>query len=103
MYRGFCRVPINGTPFEDTIRACTDIKKFISVRNVKGGAVFQKEYLGKVVRWYYAKGSKETINYKTNGNQVALTFGAKPLMELPKELPSDIDYNWYVQQTHKLI
>ena len=31
-----------GTPLEDTIMACTDIKKFLHVRNVKGGGVLAK-------------------------------------------------------------
>ena len=32
----------DGTPLEKTIRDCTDIRQFLTVRNVKGGAVFQK-------------------------------------------------------------
>ena len=31
----------SGTPLEKTIMDCTDIKQFLTVRNVKGGAVFQ--------------------------------------------------------------
>ena len=94
---------IDGTSFEDTIHACKDIKKFLNVRNVKGGAYFKKDYLGRVVRWYYAKGSSDTINYRTNDNQVAKTFGAKPLMTLPNEFPSDINYQFYIQETYQLI
>ena len=30
---------LHDTPLEDTIRACTDIRKFVSIRNVKGGGV----------------------------------------------------------------
>ena len=94
---------MNGTSFEETIEGCKDILKFITVRNVKGGAVYKDKYLGKAVRWYYAKGSKDTINYKTNGNQVAKTFGCKPIMNLTGEFPTDVDHNYYIQECYKLL
>ena len=53
------------------------------------------EYLGKVIRWYYATNSPGPIIYNTNGNHVSLSYGAKPLMTLPDSLPGDIDYEWY--------
>lgn len=99
----------NRTPVERTIRECDDIRKFVTVRNVKGGAhkehsemangVLTKKmvYLGKVVRFYYAKGEPGTINYVKNDNKVPLTDGAKPLMKLPPALLTDIDYSRYVE------
>jgi hypothetical protein len=155
----------HGTPLAQTITACKDIRKFVHVRNVKGGGVkyygdeiaaastkkgkreqlaaagwvefendhwirkgasdrsalefkdahkaavqelraanpVRKEYLGKVVRWYYAVGMPGAIRYKTTGNLVARTEGAKPLMELPDALPTDIDYGWYVTEAKSLI
>ena len=92
----------NGTDFEETIRTCKDITKFISARTVKGGAIYKKNYLGKAIRWYYAKGSKEAIYYKTNNNQVARTLGSKPIMDLPERFPDDIDYDWYIQECYNL-
>ena len=93
----------NGTPIEDTILGCTDIKKFISARSVKGGAVKDNQYLGKVCRWYYAAGESGTINYKSNGNTVPRTEGAKPCMRLPDELPDDIDYQWYIREANDML
>ena len=88
----------NGTPVEDTIQACKDIDKFMSVRRVNGGAVKDGEYLGKVVRWYYSKDEKGTINYKTNGNKVPKSDGARALSILSDKFPDDIDYAWYVEK-----
>jgi hypothetical protein len=82
-------------PVMDTIRACSDVKRFLTVRNVKGGAQKNGRYLGKVVRWYYAKGVQGVLSYCTNGNSVALTEGAKPLMTLPESFPADMDYERY--------
>ncbi len=60
------------------------------------------EYLGKVVRWYYStKGS--TIHYKTNGNKVPKTDGAKPMMTLKKKLPKDLDYIWYYNEAEQML
>lgn len=85
-----------GVPVETTIRACRDIRKFVSVRTVKGGAVKDGRYLGKAVRWYYALGELGTINYQINGYTVPRTEGASPLMEIPDSFPDDLDFDWYV-------
>ena len=61
------------------------------------------EYLGKVVRWYYAKDVKDAIYYIGSGNKVGETDGAKPLMDLPKELPNDIDYDFYIQKAYAIL
>ena len=92
----------NGIPIEETIKNCKDITKFITVRSVKGGAVKNGQFLGKAIRWYYAKGEKGTINYKSNNNKVPATDGAKPIMELPDKFPEDVDYGWYINKCHKL-
>jgi hypothetical protein len=68
------------------------------VRNVKGGACFQNEYLGKVVRWYYSNKSHDYIQYITSGNKVADSENCKPLMDLPDNLPNDLDFDRYVQK-----
>ncbi len=94
---------MHGTPFEETIESCTDITKFLTLRNVNGGAEFKGEKLGKAIRWYYVKGSKDTINYCTNGNLVPRSYGSKPLMNLPEEFPKDIDYEWYINEWVHLV
>lgn len=90
-------------PIEETIRNCKDITRFIEIRNVKGGAHKDGYYLGKVIRWYYAKGEHGTINYVLSGNKVAKTEGAKPLMDLPLEFPDDINYEWYIEKCKQIL
>lgn len=90
-------------PIEKTIRECTDMKKFVSVKNVKGGAHRNGEYLGKVVRWYMAKDEQGTINYILNGNKVPDTEGAVALMDLPDELPTNINFDWYIQRANEML
>lgn len=85
------------TPIEETIKNCQDITKFVVIRNVRGGGTKNGNYLGKVVRWYYGANEKDCIRYKSNGNKVATSDGAVPLMELPEQLPIDIDYKYYTQ------
>jgi len=94
---------VDGVPLDKTITDCQDITQFVTVRTVKGGAVKGNQYLGKVVRWYYAVGEVGTINYKTNGYIVPKSAGAKPLMTLPDTLPSDIDYQWYIKEAHGIL
>lgn len=88
----------NGTPVEQTIRACTDVRKFVTVRRVNGGAMKGETFVGKAIRIYYAKGEKGVLTYRTNGNTVPSSEGAKPLMTLPDALPADIDYDWYIRE-----
>lgn len=93
----------NGKPLADTITECKDFRRFVSVKKVEGGAQKAGQFLGKTVRWYYAKGETGTINYVTTGNTVGKTEGAKPCMDLPDEFPLDIDYNWYINEASAML
>ena len=93
----------NGIPIVKTIKECRDIRRFVSVRNVKGGAQKEGVYLGKVVRWYYANNQAGTINYVLSGNKVPNSDGAKPLMDLPEEFPNDINYEWYLKEATSML
>lgn len=101
--RAAAEMILNGTPVEETIRGCRDIRQFVSIRTVKGGAEKDGQYLGKAIRWYYAAGVGGTINYRTNGNTVPRSEGAKPLMDLPDEFPNDVDYDWYISEARDLL
>lgn len=91
-------------PIEQTIYNCKDITRFVTVRNVKGGAHKDGEYLGKVVRWAYYKGVYGTINYVISGNKVPNTDGAMPLQDLPESFPEDqIDYDKYISLTKEIL
>ena len=105
----------DGVPIEKTVRECTDIRKFIQVRAVKGGAVYfdplapavgdhiESSYLGKAVRWYYGSNLDGYIAYKSNGNKVAGSQGATPCMQLPTEFPNDVNYSHYVVEAHEML
>lgn len=96
----------DGTPIETTIRACRDIRRFLVIRQVKGGGVWSVtgEYIGKAVRWYYGTGHMAgPIVYKTNGNQVATSQGAVPMMQLASEFPDNVDYEHYVDAAIELL
>lgn len=93
----------HGTPLEETIEKCEDIRQFISVRQVQGGGIWNDTYLGKAVRWYYAKGQTGGIVYKKSGNIVPKSDGAMPCMDLPDEFPDDIDYGWYIDEAYAIL
>jgi len=99
---------VNGTPIEETIRGCTDIRDFVTVVNVKGGGTWRGGYLGKVVRYYWAHAGEE-IFYKTphertgNFKKVPRTDGCRPLMDLPDEVPADIDYDRYIAEANEIL
>jgi hypothetical protein len=143
-----------GTPIIYSLAACRDIRKFVTIQKVTGGAVKlwgegpsketpvkdmgptllahgwtfanrrwnkdgqalkareayrfcfvpqMPEYLGRVVRWYYGVNSPGPIIYNTTGNQVSLSYGARPCMTLPDEFPSDVDYNWYLTKCERIL
>lgn len=94
----------NGSPLEQTIRACKDIRKFVTIRTVRGGALDQDgEYLGKAIRWAYGTKHKRGLSYKLTGNAVPKSDGAIPLMTLPDEFPQGMDYMWYVREASAIM
>lgn len=94
----------NSVSIEQTIKNCKDITRFVTVRNVKGGAHKDGEYLGKVVRYAYYKGMYGTINYVMTGNKVPDTDGAMPLQDLPESFPEElIDYDRYISLTKEIL
>jgi hypothetical protein len=133
----------DGTPIEQTVYACTDVRQFVHVRSVRGGGSWcpygslakkatqkamrdvvgpivdkvelhaayaarlaqdatQREYLGKVVRWYYATGCEGSI-VTSVANAVARAVGCRPLMTLSDALPDDVDHAWYIQEARSLL
>jgi len=94
-----------GTPLDETIEWCPDIRRFLSVQRVKGGAEFEGQYLGKVARWYRSSRSTSCIKYATGdkqGDKVSMSDNAMPMMEL-SGLPDDLDYPWYISQSRKML
>ena len=92
-----------GKPVGQTIRECRDIRRFVVVRSVTGGAVKDGTHLGKSIRWYYAIGEQGEIIYAKNGNMVPRSTGGKPCMLLPDVFPEDVDFTWYEAEATKML
>jgi hypothetical protein len=90
-------------PIEQTIMQCKDITRFLSVKNVTGGAHKDGHYLGKVIRWYYAKGTFGTINYITSNNRVPDTDGALPILDLPDNFPDNVNHQYYIDKSIEML
>ena len=102
--RAVCEWLSKGVPFLETIKSAP-FTEFISARNVTGGGVQGSEYLGKTVRWYQSTDtSLPPLTYKTNGNKVPKTDGARACMLLEEKVahPSDLEYNWYLVEAIKI-
>jgi hypothetical protein len=97
----------NGTPIEETLRACTDPRQFVTIVTVNGGATWRGDYLGKVVRYYWSTDGDPIYRAKATAkgthNKVSLTDGCRPMMELVEDLPTDIDYDRYARATSNLL
>lgn len=92
---------VHGADIEKTIRDCKDVTQFVFARKVTGGAVWNGEFLGRVVRFIYStKG--QPITYKKNGYLVPKSEGSRPIMDL-EDLPSDIDYDRYMLEANNIM
>ena len=116
----------SGIPIEKFITNHQKVSDFVSLRTVKGGAVqvwdskeipldvrnekdahdyiyANYKYLGKAVRWYYAKDYNGYMVYAKSGNLVPRSQGGKPCLILPNEIPKDIDYDWYINEAYETL
>lgn len=87
---------LNETSVEDTVYSSQDIRDFVVVRRVNGGASHCGRDYGNVIRWYYGRHGKSAIHYTTNGNKVGNSEGAVIVQDLPSEFPDDVDYEKYI-------
>lgn len=93
----------DGTPIAATVHECQDLHKFTTIRGVRGGAVKDGEYLGKVVRWYYSTETTGEIITAKTGNKVPMSDNARPIQILPKEFPHDLDKQWYIDRAESFL
>ena len=91
----------DGVPLSDIIGR-GDVRGYLIARTVKGGGVWRGEHLGKVVRWYWGMDG-EPITYASNGNRVAGSEGAVPMMTLSDELPGDLDVGRYLDEAQSIL
>ena len=104
IYDAVCEYLSNETPLFVTITNCTDPARFVTVRRVTGGAMWEGEEVGKAVRFYHSNEIPDDVSltYKKNGNKVPNSNGCRPLMVMG-DLPNDIDYGYYVAEANKLL
>jgi len=90
-----------GVPIEDTVHQCRDIRDFVRLRKVAGGAVYKDDEVGSTVRWYQStKGSP--IMYRKSGAKVPMATSARLVNDLPERFPTDIDYDYYIDAANTL-
>ena len=90
---------VDGVAIEQTIDDAQDMEDFLIMRSVKGGAVWRDEALGKVVRWFVST-EGEPIRYASNGNKVAGSDGAYPMMDMAP-MPDHLDRAAYVEMAKR--
>lgn len=105
VYEAVAQQIAQGRDYRETIRSCRDIRQFVSLRRVQGGAKWRDQLLGKTVRFYISSSvpQSECIHYATNSNRVPKSAGARPLMDLADEFPADVDYQYYEVEAEKLL
>ena len=96
---------VDGTDVAAYIKGCTDIRKFLTVRTVNGGAQWCNEYLGKAIRFYHSRVVPKDmcITYVKNGYKVASSDGCRPMMQMFPSLPDDVDYDYYIDAAKALL
>ena len=105
VYEAVANYVATGGDIGDYIRGCTDIRKFLTVRSVKGGAIWGEQYLGKAVRYYHSRVvPKEVyIRYQGTGNRVPMSESCRPMMDMFGFFPDDIDYDYYIGKANDLL
>jgi hypothetical protein len=94
---------LHGIEIDTFVRNVDEIHPFLMVRTVREGGEWNDVYLGKVVRFYRSTLSSSCIRYVHNGNKVPKSDFCRPVMALPKVLPDDIDYDYYIREAEKLL
>jgi len=99
---------LTGKPVEETIRECEDFTQFVTVIKADGGATWNDEYLGKVVRFYWSTEGQPIFKAKAHAStgvhpKVPKTDGARECMRLPDTFPDDVDYDRYVEEAERLL
>ena len=96
---------INNQSIESTVMASDDIREFIYVKKVTGGATKDGEELGSIVRWYLSTDTTTPI-LNAKGNKVSLSENGIPLMDIHSlsvdDYP-DLDVNYYIGEAEKVL
>ena len=103
---------LKGIPIEDTIRHSNKIEDFIlhyKFSNLFTDIRLSEENLkGKVFRWYKSTKNKNELNARTvKKGTLTHPFGSQDIQLVYrlsdyKELPDDLNYDWYIQEAYKI-
>lgn len=100
------------TPVEETVKSCTDIRKFLTYQKVN--KQYSVEYNDKIIarinRYYFSTNGYNLFKCKidsngTRSNYISIGHSIKIANKLSdfKELPTDIDYRYYIKEANKII
>lgn len=92
----------DGTSVDTTIRECSDVLQFTRTKNVKSGAYFKGDRIGKVARFYYSNDSDTGLVNRV-GNRVPEAWNTKPMMDLTDDIPNDLSYTTYIKRARQII
>jgi DNA polymerase elongation subunit (family B) len=103
--KAVCDFLATGADIEQTINQCNEMREFVTVRQVRGGAMYEGVAVGKAVRFYHSKAFAlgAGLTYATNGNRVPKSAGCAPVMDLSESELSDIDRDYYVKAAKTLL
>jgi hypothetical protein len=96
---------LHNQSIESTVMASDDIRDFIYVKKVTGGATKDGNYLGSIVRWYLSTDTATPI-INAKGSKVSLSDNGVPLMDIPSlsvEDYPDLDVNYYIGEAKKVL
>lgn len=91
----------DGVPLQDTVAACRDLRMFVTVVKVAGGAQWRGQPLGRAVRYIWSTNGSPVM-YADGSKRVSKTEGARPLQELTDELPPDLDIVRYCEEAARM-
>ncbi len=100
---------LKGIPVERTINQCNDIREFVKVAQVNGGATWRGDRIGKVVRFYWAQDGDPILRVLANAQgthgKVQKSDGCRPIMNLPDDysVPDDIDRMRYIEEAYQIL
>jgi len=96
----------NGIPVEDTIENCTDIKEFLYLRKVGGGAMYRDEKVGATCRWYTClpNSGGGNLTYFKTGNSVPNAHSVMLCNKLTSyDIPDNLDKEAYIERAKNMI
>lgn len=90
-------------PIENTINECKDIRQFLHLSEVNGGATFRNKNIGRVARFYISTNSTDCIKRVSNGGKVPNSDCAELMLNLSKNIPTDLNYKYYVDKAEDML